>query len=94
MNSLLTEMERKSFGCCISTCPDEKLAFTKDDGSLYKNLLFINSEAMCKAQNKKTLQEVVKLLDEFCIEHAASRYSGGNNRLRRECQRCWDELKK
>lgn len=42
-------------------------------------------------QKKQIELDFKKWGDEFC-EHAAKGYAGGNNRLRRECPKCWNSL--
>ena len=39
------------------------------------------------------LKAVIEWLYEFCTDHAADGYSGGNNRLRLECPKCMEEPK-
>ncbi len=43
---------------------------------------------------KAGMQEVVKWADSYCTEHVCTRYAGGNNRLRKECPRCWQAFLK
>ena len=45
-------------------------------------------------QRQHTLRQVAEWLDQFCERHKATGYSGGNNRLRRECPKCMAELRK
>ncbi len=38
---------------------------------------------------KAGIKEAMAWGNDYCTGHSAIGYSGGNNRLRRECPRCW-----
>jgi hypothetical protein len=42
----------------------------------------------CYKSNLATLKAYTEWEDEFCSDHAATGYVGGNNRTHRECPKC------
>jgi hypothetical protein len=42
-----------------------------------------------EAGKQEGIKEVVDWANGYCTEHISTGYTGGNNRLRKECPRCW-----
>jgi len=51
-----------------------------------------NNNDSWELHEREILKQIKAELDSFCIEHVATGYSGGNNRLRKECPQCWQSL--
>jgi hypothetical protein len=59
------------------------------DHNLFDEIYEYRDSTMGKAYPTK----LIRYLDEFCWEHNATGYTGGNNRTRYECPTCLNELR-